>query len=82
MVEFVNGLEINLLRRVVDCPLNYTDSQISYAINDFKNLVNLWRCLEKELIDLNKIELAKACFRFIPYQAHLENNNINNIFKY
>ncbi|MBZ0312754.1 ribonuclease D [Clostridium butyricum] len=56
--------------------------QLEYATNDVKYLVRLWRKLELQLESKCILEYAMRCFEFIPIQAYLNRQGINNIFDY
>jgi ribonuclease D len=57
-------------------------SQIDYAINDVKYLVQLWAQLKIKLEENELLVFAQKCFEFLPTQAYLENHGIPNVFQY
>ncbi|XZL29891.1 ribonuclease D [Clostridium perfringens] len=58
------------------------DKQIDYAINDVIYLESLWECLKEEL-KMNRLSgIARKCFDYLPINARLHNEGIENIFIY
>lgn len=56
--------------------------QIRYAIADVRYLENLLLILREELRSTGKIELADACFDYIPTKVRLELDGYLDIFEY
>jgi ribonuclease D len=46
--------------------------QISYAASDVLHLHALWARLEALLIREDRLDLAEACFRFLPARTRLD----------
>jgi ribonuclease D len=49
-----------------------TPEQLAYAASDVLHLHALWARLEGLLIREGRLELAEACFRFLPYRGELD----------
>jgi len=49
-----------------------TSEQLSYAASDVLHLHALWARLQALLIRENRLELAEACFAFLPTRARLD----------
>jgi ribonuclease D len=49
-----------------------TDAQLAYAASDVLYLHALRRELEGRLVREGRLELAEACFRFLPFRAKLD----------
>ncbi len=61
---------------------NLSEAQIEYAANDVVFLYTLWNKVENMLKE-NKIEnIAQSCFEYLPTNAILHNNGVENIFIY
>jgi ribonuclease D len=52
--------------------LKLSDDQIAYAASDVLHLHALWAKLEALLIREKRLELAEACFGFLPTRARLD----------
>ena len=49
-----------------------TEKQLAYAANDVAYLHRLKEALDKMLLREGRVELAQACFEFLPHQAELD----------
>jgi ribonuclease D len=49
-----------------------TAEQLAYAASDVLHLHALWAKLEALLVRESRLELAEACFRFLPARARLD----------
>ncbi|EPB8150150.1 ribonuclease D [Clostridium perfringens] len=58
------------------------NNQLEYAINDVIYLETLWEHLKKELENKELLEIAYKCFDYLPINARLNNDGIDNIFIY
>jgi ribonuclease D len=67
------GVDLDKTEQTSDwgAPLLSTD-QLKYAATDVLHLHNLKERLDSLLIRENRMELAKACFDFLPYRAKLD----------
>lgn len=61
---------------------NLSVNQIEYATNDVIYLFNLWQSLEPLLKQKGLYSTAKKCFEYLPTNAKLHNQGIENIFIY
>lgn len=59
-----------------------TEDQLEYAIGDVKYLIMLYEILMEKLKERGLYEYAQKCYEFLPTQAYLLNNGIEDIFKY
>ena len=67
------GVEISKQQQTSDwgAPI-LTDEQLAYAASDVLHLHALWEKLEALLRRENRLELAEACFRFLPSRTRLD----------
>jgi len=49
-----------------------TEKQLAYAANDVAYLHRLKEALDKMLLREGRVELARACFEFLPHRAELD----------
>lgn len=92
-IDEKNSLK-DLLKKFLDITINkeqqlsdwskidLSNKQIKYAVKDVQYLVELWLIIKIELIAKEKIDYAQKCFDFLPTQAYLMNQGIENIFLY
>jgi ribonuclease D len=67
------GVEINKQQQTSDWgAADLTPEQLAYAASDVLHLHALWARLEALLIRENRLDLAEACFAFIPTRARLD----------
>jgi ribonuclease D len=67
------GVEISKQQQTSDWgAADLTPEQISYAASDVLHLHALWARLEALLIREDRLELAEACFRFLPARTRLD----------
>jgi ribonuclease D len=67
------GVEISKQQQSSDWgAAELTTEQLSYAASDVLHLHALWARLEALLIRENRLELAEACFAFLPMRARLD----------
>jgi ribonuclease D len=67
------GIEISKQQQTSDWgAADLTAEQLAYAASDVLHLHALWDRLEKLLIREQRLELAQACFAFLPARARLD----------
>ena len=67
------GVELNKQQQTSDWGApELTPEQLAYAAADVLHLHALWARLEALLVRENRLELAQACFGFIPTRARLD----------
>ena len=67
------GVEINKQQQTSDWGApELTAEQLAYAASDVLHLHALWARLEALLVRENRLELANACFAFLPTRARLD----------
>jgi ribonuclease D len=67
------GVEISKQQQTSDWGApDLTPEQISYAASDVLYLHALWRKLEALLVRENRLEVAEACFAFLPARTRLD----------
>jgi ribonuclease D len=67
------GVEINKQQQTSDWGApDLTAEQLSYAASDVLHLHALWARLEALLLRENRLDLAEACFAFLPTRARLD----------
>jgi len=83
LVEKYKDIEMDKTERLSNwSSLNYSESQIRYAIDDVKYLKYIWSKQRKKLLRQKKYDLAIESFNFITSQIKLEKFNLDNVFKY
>ncbi|CAK7192950.1 Ribonuclease D [Commensalibacter sp. Nvir] len=66
-------IELNKQQQTSDWgAISLTAEQQIYAASDVLYLHNLWDCLKQLLIREQRLELAEACFSFLPTRAELD----------
>jgi len=67
------GVEINKQQQTSDWGSpDLTPEQLAYAASDVLHLHALWARLEALLLRENRLDLAEACFDFLPTRARLD----------
>ena len=67
------GVEISKQQQTSDwCAPDLTAEQLAYAASDVLHLHALWARLEALLAREGRLDLALACFAFLPTRAHLD----------
>jgi len=67
------GVEINKQQQTSDWGApDLTPEQLAYAASDVLHLHALWARLEALLLRENRLDLAEACFAFLPTRARLD----------
>ena len=67
------GVEISKQQQTSDWGApELTPEQLAYAASDVLHLHALWARLEALLVREGRLELAEACFRFLPARAQLD----------
>lgn len=67
------GVEINKQQQTSDWGApDLTAEQLAYAASDVLHLHALWARLEALLVRENRLDLAEACFAFLPTRARLD----------
>lgn len=67
------GVEINKQQQTSDWGApELTPEQLAYAASDVLHLHALWARLEALLLRENRLDLAEACFAFLPTRARLD----------
>ncbi len=67
------GIELNKQQQTSDWGApELTSEQLAYAASDVLHLHALWARLEALLIREQRLDLAEACFRFLPTRARLD----------
>ncbi len=67
------GVEINKQQQTSDWgAAELTPEQVSYAASDVLHLHALWARLEALLVREGRLELAEACFAFLPARTRLD----------
>ncbi len=67
------GVEINKQQQTSDWGApDLTAEQLAYAASDVLHLHALWAQLEALLVRENRLDLAEACFAFLPTRARLD----------
>jgi ribonuclease D len=67
------GIEISKQQQTSDWgALDLTPDQIAYAASDVLHLHALWDKLEALLLREGRLDLAEACFRFLPARGQLD----------
>ena len=67
------GVEINKQQQTSDWgAAELTPEQVSYAASDVLHLHALWTRLEALLVREGRLELAEACFAFLPARTRLD----------
>jgi ribonuclease D len=67
------GVEISKQQQTSDWgAAELTPEQLAYAASDVLHLHALWSRLEGLLVREGRLELAEACFRFLPVRGHLD----------
>ncbi len=67
------GVEINKQQQTSDWGApDLTAEQLAYAASDVLHLHALWARLEALLVRENRLDLAEACFTFLPTRARLD----------
>jgi ribonuclease D len=67
------GVEINKQQQTSDWGApDLTAEQLAYAASDVLHLHALWARLEALLLRENRLDLAEACFAFLPTRARLD----------
>jgi ribonuclease D len=67
------GVEINKQQQTSDWGApDLTAEQLAYAASDVLHLHALWTRLEALLLRENRLDLAQACFAFLPTRARLD----------
>jgi len=73
LVREVLGVELSKQQQSSDWgAMNLTPEQLAYAASDVLHLHALWAKLEALLIREGRLELAEACFAFLPTRGRLD----------
>lgn len=77
------GIKIDKIQQTSDWSVkNLTQEQVEYATGDVMYLGSLWEILKEKLKRRDLYSVAQKCYDFLPTNARLHNQDIENIFVY
>jgi ribonuclease D len=82
LVRTYLGIELDKSVRLSDWSQELTPEQLSYAANDVLHLLDLYRYLWKEALNLGVAEFAEQSFAYLPVRVETDLRGSGDVFAY
>ena len=76
------GIELDKSARLSDWSLELTPDQLAYAANDVLHLLDLYRHLMKDALNLGVAELIEQSFAYLPVRIETDLQGSGDVFAY